>query len=293
MKRRRSLSGRIRAWGALVLFGFMAFSVRAELRVLEVVGAVPVSESSALSKMPKEQAIDEALLEGVSRVAEEFLIEADPSALQGPDQRERLRAVLGSDMVPFTRSFRIVEDQGERPVLFTEHPDAATEYVVVVSVEVETGRIRERLIRSGLLVEEGRGIVRGYELRVTGLRHYRGYQALIDLLESEAVGVKTITPQEMGSETLRLEVQADFEAAMLLERLRAAAPRNLEIRSDGPLEKKPARGPGEFGGGSAGVLPSDLSLAAEPLSEEILEIDVVWRPLAEEQSKEGSLGAPR
>ena len=287
------MSWEIWTLGTLVLLGVSALPAQAELRVLEVVGAVPVSESGARSKMPKEQAIDEALLEGVSRVAQEFLSEADPTSPQGSDQRERLRAVLGSDMVPYTRSFRIVEDQGERPVLFTEHPDAATEYVVVVSVEVETERIREQLIRAGLLAEEGQGIVQGYELRVTGVRHYLGYQALVELLESEAVGVKIIVPREVGSESLSLAVQADFDAVMLLERLRAAAPSNLEIHSEGPTEKDPSQAAGDLGGGSAGVLPSDAKGTTEARQEEVLEIDVVWRPIAEERSSEDSPGASR
>ena len=286
---RRTLIRRIWTWGALFLIGWVALPAQAELRVLEVVGAVPVSASSGQAKMPKEQAIDEALLEGVSRIAEEFLIEADPASAQGPDQRDRLRAVLGPDMVPYTRSFRIVEDQGERPVLFT----AATEYVVVVSVEVETERIREQLIRAGLLAEEGQGIVQGYELRVTGVRHYLGYQALVELLESEAVGVKSIVPREVGSESLSLAVQADFDAAMLLERLRAAAPSNLEIHSEGPTEKDPSQAAGDLGGGSAGVLPSDAMGTTVARREEVLEIDVVWRPIAEERSSEDSPGASR
>lgn len=287
------MSWEIWTLGTLVLLGVSALPAQAELRVLEVVGAVPVSESGARSKMPKEQAIDEALLEGVSRVAQEFLSEADPTSPQGSDQRERLRAVLGSDMVPYTRSFRIVEDQGERPVLFTEHPDAATEYVVVVSVEVETERIREQLIRAGLLVEDGQGIVRGYELRVTGLHHYLGYQALIDLLDSEAVGVKTVAPREMGSERVSFAVQADFDARMLLERLQAAAPSNLEIHSAGPTDHKLNQAAGDFGRGSADVLPSDANGAVEAPQAEVLEIEVVWRPAAVERDGADSPGAGR
>ena len=290
---RRAPSWRSRAGRALVLCGLWVLPAQAELRVLEVVGAVPVSDSGSRFKMPKEQAIDEALLEGVSRVAEEFLIEADPALPPVPDQRDRLRSALGPDMVPYTRSFRIVEDQGERPVLFTEHPDAATEYVVVVSVEVETERIREQLIRSGLLVDEGQGVVRGYELHVKGLSHYRGYLALIELLESESVGVKMVTPRAMGSEGLTVLVEADFDPATLLERLRAAAPSNLEIRGDDSPEERPGQAADEVGVVS-GVAPlSDMSSVVESPRKEIVRIEMVWRPLAQERGSPEASGARR
>ena len=60
-----------------------------------------------------------------------------------------LRSALGKDLLPYTRSYRILEDQGELPVLFNDVPGVETEYVVVVEVIVDLDRIAAALESAG------------------------------------------------------------------------------------------------------------------------------------------------
>lgn len=207
--------------------GLVPLPSRAEVRVLEVVGAVPLDAKTRGRSIPKDRAIEEALWEGVSRVAGDLLIDSVlPESAEGVNP---IREALGRDMVPYTRSFRIVDDQGERPSLFTEHPDAATEYVVVVEVQVEADRVRERLIAAGLLDKAGRNALKGIELEIRDLTAYAGYEQFVALLKAERVGAASVSPLELDHGRAVLQVEAEWGPAELLERLLAAAPATLRI----------------------------------------------------------------
>ncbi len=220
----------------------MPLSAMAEVRVLEVVGAVPLDEKTRARSIPKDRAIEEALWEGVSRVAGDLLIDSVvPESAEGQNP---VRDALGLDMVPYTRSFRIVDDQGERPSLFTEHPDAATEYVVVVEVQVEVDRVRERLIDAGLLQSGERSALNGIELEIRDLTAYAGYEQFVSLLKGDRVGAASVSPLELDHGRAVLRVEAEWGAAELLERLLAAAPATLRIRPIAIDESQP-RGVGE------------------------------------------------
>ena len=247
----------------------LALPAVAEVRVLEVVGAVPLDAAARARGMPKERAIEEALWEGVSRVAEDLLVDSElPDAAA---QDEPLRAALGRDMVPYTRSFRIVDDQGERPMLFTEHPDAATESVVVVEVQVEVERVRERLVAAGLLGDEGRVRLESIRLEARDLARYEGYEALVRLLRSPGVGAAAVTPRELERGRVVLSVQGEWDAAGLLERLLAAAPAELQITPIRVQDAAALDSSGAPGAGSGGELvvslrytPPEPSEAAGP-----------------------------
>jgi hypothetical protein len=228
----------------LVLIGVAAawlavapHSSRAEVRVLEVVGAVPLDEKTRGRSIPKDRAIEEALWEGVSRVAGDLLI--DSVVPETGDGVNPIREALGRDMVPYTRSFRIVDDQGERPSLFTEHPDAATEYVVVVEVQVEADRVRERLVAAGLLDEAGRNALKGIEVEIRDLTAYAGYEQFVALLKAERVGAASVSPLELDHGRAVLQVEAEWGPAELLERLLAAAPASLRIRPIAIADARP------------------------------------------------------
>ncbi|MBW2384758.1 MAG: hypothetical protein JRG92_14075 [Deltaproteobacteria bacterium] len=224
----------------VALLGLAAPPAGAELRQLEVVGAVPLDAASRRSGIPKERAIDAALWEGVSRVAAEMMV--DSMVPEPEDGSNPIETALGRDMVSYTKSFRIIEDQGERPALFTEHPDAATEYVVVVEVEVEVDRVREALVQAGLLEAAGVGILTGIVLDVRGLTQYAGYRALVALVRSERVGAAGVDPREYEHGRALLRVEAEWGASELLERLLAAAPPHLKIT---PLELEEESGGGD------------------------------------------------
>ena len=277
---RRQIHGSV--WAVLVGCIVAVAPVQAERRVLEVVGAVPMHDAAGGSSVPKEAAIDQALWEGVSRVALELLLEQQDEVMPESDSEERLQAALGNAMVPYLRGFRIVEDQGERPVLFTDHPDAATEYVVVVAVEVETERIRERLVQTGLLRDAVVGEVRGFELEVLGLDHYSAYQVLRELLETDSVAVTSVTPREMRSDRVLLELQVQFGPDELIERMKAAAPAGLSIRAISPKVAGLAEGAGPRTPPSASLpsVQADTDAdAVDGLAPARVIVELVWQPV--------------
>jgi hypothetical protein len=238
--------------GALLWIGPLgATDASAEIRQLEVVGVVPLDARTRRAGVPKDRAIEVALWEGVSRVAADLLMDSvvtepdpsdgvDPANSEGVDPSSasnteddggarKLRGALGKDMVTYTRSFRIVEDQGERPALFTDNPDAATEYVVVVAVEVDVDRVRDRLLETGLLVTGSLEILTGILVEVRGLTQYRGYEELVELIAGDDVGAATVSPLEFERGRAVLHVEAEWGAGELLERMLGAAPSRLRI----------------------------------------------------------------
>ena len=167
-------------------------------------------------------------------------LDPDPEALRLAAKRAReaedemIRQALGREMVSFTKSFRIVEDQGERPALFTDDPDVATEYVVLLEVQVETDRVRARMEEAGLLDPLAASELKGIQLEVLGLTHYLGYRALLDVLGSDTVSAEAVFPRNFSSGRVVLSVQGEWATEELLDRLKAAAPENLHIEGAEP-----------------------------------------------------------
>jgi hypothetical protein len=184
------------------------------------------------------------------------------------EETERIRQALGRDTVSYTKSFRIVEDQGERPALFTDDPDVATEYLVLLEVQVEVDRVRGGLEQAGLLRPLEVSELTGIEIEILGLGHYAGYQALLTLLRSDGVGAAEVSPRHFGPDRVILVVEGEWEAPELVERLQARAPENLVIEA---LDRVPRRPPGRgslWGEGEDAV--------GEP---EKLVLRVAWAPL--------------
>ena len=144
-------------------------------------------------------------------------------------EQKRIRDALGDEMVSYTKSFRIVEDQGERPALFTDEPDVATEYVVLLEVQVETDRVRARLEEAGLLRRLAELELTGIQIEILGLTHYLGYQAFLDLLRSDSVSAADVSPRHFSAGRVVIHVEGEWETDQLLERLKAASPENLTI----------------------------------------------------------------
>ena len=169
-------------------------------------------------------------------------------------QTRRIREALGRQMVPYTKSFRIVEDQGERQALFTDDPDVLTEYVILLEVQVEVERVRARLEEAGLLRPLEAHELTGIRLEIFGLTHYGGYAAVLDLLGSEAVAAEGVFPRHFAPGRVVVQVEGDWDPQQLLARLTAAAPPNLSIEGLDPgVPKVPlgwrADSPGPRGAG--------------------------------------------
>lgn len=239
--RRVAAVGRALALCAVLLQAGLAepASARDVLR-LEAVGAVAIRPGKRAAVGPKEAAIQAALREAVSRVAVDFMMDADPDRIPAqtggaiPDgsqaqQIAELMRVLGSDMVRYTTSFRILEDRGERPALIADDPDAATEYVVIVEVHVDADQIEKQLVDKGLLARRAPQAAPGrVRLEVLGLSHYAAYEALEAVLIGD-LGARSVAPTLLEPGRSVLEVETELVPGELLHRLLALPTPNLQF----------------------------------------------------------------
>jgi hypothetical protein len=219
------------------------------------VGIYGVREAIRARVIVRDRAVENALWEGVSRVALELVGDGpsrlpddafgdggasgedgerqQPTGRQEADDEPRrsaavdlegLRAALGKEVMPYTRSFRILEDQGEQPVLFDDDPDTKTEYVVVVEVLVDVERVEAALQQAGWIASvdssvESKGRL---ELELLGLERYEALEALMAAL-GEELGAERVQLLEVSRARQLLAVEGRFDARALeawLERFR-------------------------------------------------------------------------
>jgi len=266
------MAGFVCALTALLL---AAPSLAEDPRVLRVVGVQPIDASAARAGGPRQGAVNEALYEAVTRVALELVDEYGPPVPAGGEPAEGeggttdgagelpddwLKKALGNDMTPYARSFRIVEDQGSRPVLFPGETKATREYVVVVEATVDVDRVRDRLAEKGLIgLEEDESPDDGVEIEALGLKHWSGYEALIALLEGPGVRASEVRPLEFESGRALVFAVVRGSPEDVLARVLAAAPKELEITT-GTVE----RDRGDSGDGAPRI-----------------QLKILWTPAAE------------
>lgn len=206
----------------------------AEVRRYEAIGAVPLAPGSAASL--RQAALRAALAEATLRAAR-ALVEAEAGVAPGDD----LAGAVGAKPEEFAVSYRVLEDRGEQPALLTSQDPEAREYVVVAEVQVDVGRLAERLHERGRLaagapVAEPRA---RFELEILDLPGARAFTAARGALR--AAGARVL-PLEIEPRRALVEVSGIPEA-LALERLRAAElPAGLWIEPLGPTgEGTPAR----------------------------------------------------
>ena len=224
------------ARAALALLGLalaVAPARAADLRVSEAVGAVPLHADARPASPPRDAAERKAMAEAVRRVALQLLADQDPAEVE-----PRLDAALGPDPKVYISRFRTLEDRGERPALFSDDPEAKTEYVVVVEAQVDADRVREALGRSGLLVAPA-GEARRFRVRLEaeGLEDFASYRALRETL-IEGVGVRSALPVELERGRATLDVDSELAGDALVAALIQAAPPGLRLT---PLQTSPER----------------------------------------------------
>ncbi len=187
---------------AALLAALLAGPAVAALQRVEAVGSYGIRESLRSEVIPRDEAIQAALWEAVSRVALELLGESAGLVLEPEDAIEDeiggetegeagqedavLRKALGEDMLPYTRRFQILEDKGEVPVLFAEEPEISLEYVIVVEVLVDGDRVQAALAAAGLV--EARPQQSAGEpvlVELQGIRRYPAFEAVLAALRSE------------------------------------------------------------------------------------------------------------
>lgn len=222
--------------GLVLALGLALTSAAAGPHRVEVVGTYPIRESTRGKLNPREEAIQKALWEAVSQVAleqlgEEEEVAPDPvetkSATGGDpatgaakvDPTARFRKIFGREILPYTRSFRILEDRGARPVLFADEPGVRSEYLVVVEVIVDVERVTAELTRAGLVA--GKPMVGSREpitIELIGLDQHAGLRRVLETLRSELSATQIETLEfSPARQLLRLESPfgpADFAARL-------------------------------------------------------------------------------
>jgi len=249
---RRTLGWLLAIW--LPIAPLAAGAMSDDVRRMEAVGVFPLDPERPAKQAPRDAAVRSAVRDAVQRTALALLpdgfqpgevADAEPEVPESLPQSEAaenadsaeigtaravwLDQVLGEDPFEFATRFRILEDRGIRPALLSGRPDVTSEYVVVVEVFVDAGRVRERLRSVGAL-EVPAGVDPRFRTRfvIEGADSYPAYEALQRALRDDA-GVSSALPLEMQRGRIVLEVLANREAAALLDDLLAATPAGLQV----------------------------------------------------------------
>ena len=183
---------KVRGIGRVVLALCLTLGVgaAAENRTVEEVGAASYVVGKSSRQTTRNRARDRALRNAVIRVASELLVEE--GMLSPPNSS--LSQALGGESVEYASRYRIVEDRGPGPAVLTGGGPDATEYVVVVRVEVDEERVRSRLRAAGFTepsrrAEGGRAV----RLQARGVDSYIVYQALLAAVKAQS-GVAGVVP---------------------------------------------------------------------------------------------------
>jgi len=208
----------------LVAVWLTAGAAGAEIRQVEAAGAVPLS-SDVRPKTPlRDLAVRRALNAAVRRVALDLMPGLDPE-----EAGELLPNVLGDEPFAYTTRFRIIEDRGEVPALYSEDPEVEFEYVVLVEAHIDSDRVEKRLGDAGFLAGRApRPARRDLVLIVEDPPDFAAYAALRRVL-LEGVGVDSALPVEMERRRAVMRVRASGGASELLEDLLQSAPPELVI----------------------------------------------------------------
>jgi hypothetical protein len=211
------------ALALLALSAPAAPAAASDVRKVEAVGVVPLRPDHPPRRPPRDSAVAQALASAVRRVAQEELPDFDPEL-----DAASLDEALGREPLDYATRFRIVEDRGERPALFSDDPEVEREYVVLVEVSVDAERVRQKLTRSGLMAGPSRTARRQrVQLVIEDVETWASYRAVRTLLED--VGVQSAVPVEMERGRAVLEVDGSRGPEELMTALVRAAPPNLRL----------------------------------------------------------------
>ena len=199
-------------------------------RRLEALGAAPMETHRASRSSPRDVALRRALQGAVWRVAVEQL-----DAAGATTEDATLSAALGKDPLVYATRFRVLEDRGERPALFSDDPRVENEYVVLAEVYVDVDRVRERLSSAGLMRLPS-GETADIRTRVTlvDVQSWAEIQAVRTLLGE--IGAQSAIPVDLERGRTALAVESKLSPAALVRALIAAAPPELRLE---PLKGGP------------------------------------------------------
>jgi hypothetical protein len=237
---------------------------RAELQRVEAVGIYGIRDAMRSRVIPRDEAIAKARWEGVSRVALELIgesglgevpgaaettpggpggedavvaaidvLRAGESDVPSDDEMTVLRAALGKDVLPYMRSYRILDDRGEVPVLFNDAPDVSVEYVVVVEVIVDVDRVTSALQNAGLIaVMNSQGGGESVVVELIGLARYEALEVVLGALRTQ-FGATRIRTIEFSRERQILSVEGPYGPDALSAKLSALKDSRLVLEPIG------------------------------------------------------------
>ncbi len=199
-------------------------------RRLEALGAAPMETHRASRSSPRDVALRRALQGAVWRVAVEQLDTAGATTKDAT-----LAAALGKDPLVYATRFRVIEDRGERPALFSDDPKVENEYVVLAEVYVDVDRVRERLVSTGLMrLPSGEAADVRTRVTLVDVRSWAEIQAVRTLLGE--IGARSAIPVDLERGRAVLAVESSLSPAALVRALIAAAPPELRLE---PLKGGP------------------------------------------------------
>jgi len=233
------------AWAWLGVVLLIATPASAEVRRLEVVGAVPAGADAPAGVPVRQAALQQALVEAVARVAQDLWqknpqrpvqasggpagsLGAGPPQAPAPDPTGWV-ALLGGDAASYTVRYRVLEDRGVQRALLVRDPKVASEYELLVEVQVDASRVAEALERAGLLSAQRMGAARQLvRIELTPLPSYAALQAIRERLSVESG--QPVTPERFTADAVVLQVDSAASPDVLLERLLSKPPQGLRVR---------------------------------------------------------------
>jgi len=197
----------------------------------QAVGVAPVTKEDP---SPRDSALRAAVRVAVADAAVAMLPgNFVPPVPPSNDKSERepnawLAERLGDDPYAYVTRFRIVEDRGRRPAVFSADHSVEFEYVVLAEVNLDLDAIRAKMERLGLVEHSARGPSREVTLVLEGLSSYPPLALVRKTLAHER-GVHSVSPVEFTTGRAVLAVDTDEDAAALVERLNRRAPEGLHV----------------------------------------------------------------
>lgn len=203
--------------------GLVVPAASAELVQTGAVGAVAAGPGA------RHAVLEAGVREAVLLVAAEVAREAGART----DARDVLRRALGNDLLAYAAQYELVEDRGERPAQLVQETGVVHEYVVLVEAQVERTRVRDALMRAGLLGAASGTGVRSLWITIDGLDDWQTWDRLRRALAARGGSVH---PVEFSRGVVVAELQTDETNEALVERLRRAldGPHALELSGSEP-----------------------------------------------------------
>jgi len=227
------------ALAVLACAALAAAPVAAHEQKVASVGVAPIT---ATDSTPRDSALRAAVRTAVAEAAAAMLPAgyAAPTPAPGDAEREPnawLSEKLGADPFVYVTRFRIVEDRGRRPAMFSTDRSVAYEYVVLAEVNLNLDAIRAKMEKLGLAEGSARGPAREVTLVVEGLTTYKPLALVQETLRRDR-GVRSVRAVEFTTGRAVLAVDADEDAAGLAAGLARRAPEGLAVTM---VEQGPTR----------------------------------------------------